>query len=33
MYYDKDGLGGTAQVQIALLSTKPVLDASDFILI
>ena len=33
VYYDKDGLGGTAQVQIALLSTKPVLDASDFILI
>ena len=33
LYYDKDGLGGTAQVQIALLSTKPVLDASDCILI
>lgn len=33
LYYDKDGLGGAAQVQIALLSTKPVLDAGDLWLV
>lgn len=33
LYYDADGVGGQAQVQIALLSTKPVLDAGDFVLI
>ena len=33
LYYDADGSGGAAQVQIALLSTRPVLDAGDFLLI
>ena len=33
LFYDPDGVGGSAQVQIAVLSTKPVLDASDIILI
>ena len=33
LYYDANGVGGAAQIQIALLSTKPVLDASDFLLI
>ena len=33
LYYDKDGVGSTAAVQIALLSTKPVLDAGDFWLV
>ena len=31
--YDPDGVGGQAQIQIASLSTKPVLDAADFLLI
>lgn len=33
LFYDGDGAGGAAQVQIAVLSTKPVLDAGDFALI
>ncbi len=33
LFYDADGVGGVAQVQIAALSTKPVLDAGDFVLI
>ncbi len=33
LYYDANGVGGAAQVQIALFSTKPVLDANDFLLI
>ncbi|MDF8333675.1 calcium-binding protein [Novosphingobium cyanobacteriorum] len=33
LYYDADGVGGQSQVQIALLSTRPVLDAADFVLI
>lgn len=33
LYYDPDGVGGIAQIQIGLLSTKPVLAASSFILI
>ncbi len=33
LYYDADGLGGAAQVQIALLSGKPVIDAGDIVLI
>lgn len=33
LYYDRDGAGGQAQVQIALLTGKPALDASDFVLI
>lgn len=33
LFYDADGQGGVAQVQIAVFSTKPLLDASDFILI
>lgn len=32
LFYDPDGAGGAAQVQIALLSTKPALDASDILL-
>ena len=32
LYYDADGLGGAAQIQIALLTLRPVLDAADFIL-
>lgn len=31
--YDPDGVGGQAQIQIASLSTKPILDAADFLLI
>ncbi|MCG7391807.1 calcium-binding protein [Microvirga sp. ACRRW] len=31
--FDEDGTGGAAAIQLALLSTKPVLTASDFILI
>ena len=30
LYYDADGAGGAAMVQIALLSTRPVLGATDF---
>ncbi len=33
LYYDADGLGGAAQVQIALLSGKPLIDAGDIVLI
>ncbi|NML96168.1 beta strand repeat-containing protein [Novosphingobium olei] len=33
LFYDADGVGGQAQIQIALLSTKPVLDSADFLLI
>jgi Ca2+-binding RTX toxin-like protein len=33
LYYDADGAGGSAQLQIALLSTKPVLDATDIFLL
>jgi serralysin len=33
LFYDADGTGGTAQIQIALLSTKPTLDATDFVLV
>jgi len=33
LYYDADGRGGAAQVLIAVLSTKPALDADDFALI
>jgi hypothetical protein len=33
LYYDADGRGGAAQVLIAVLSTKPALDAEDFALI
>jgi len=33
LYYDADGAGGAAQVQIAALTTKPPLDAFDFALI
>ena len=33
LFYDVDGAGGAAQVQIALLSTRPALDASDFVLV
>ncbi|MGV3511302.1 MAG: beta strand repeat-containing protein [Novosphingobium sp.] len=33
LFYDADGQGGLAQVQIAVFSTKPLLDATDFILI
>jgi VCBS repeat-containing protein len=33
LYYDADGHGGAAQVQIAVLSTKPIMDAHDFMLI
>ncbi|CAH0350277.1 calcium-binding protein [Sphingobium sp. CECT 9361] len=32
LYYDPDGVGGEAQIQIALLSNKPTLSASDFLL-
>lgn len=33
LYYDADGAGGTAQVQIALLSTRPALSPADFVLV
>ena len=33
LFYDADGQGGVAQVQIAVFSSKPLLDATDFILI
>lgn len=33
LYYDADGAGGAAQVQIALLSTRPMLSASDLLLV
>lgn len=33
LFYDGDGAGGAAQVQIALLSTKPLLSAADFLLL
>ncbi len=33
LYYDADGLGGAAQIQIALLSGKPAIDAGDIVLI
>lgn len=33
LYYDADGAGGAAQVLVAVLSTKPVLSAADFLLI
>ena len=33
LYYDDDGSGAHAQVQIALLTTKPVLDATDIVLL
>ncbi|WP_157218518.1 beta strand repeat-containing protein [Flavisphingomonas formosensis] len=33
LYYDPDGVGGQAQIQIALLSTKPVLTADHFTII
>jgi Ca2+-binding RTX toxin-like protein len=32
LYYDPDGVGGQAQIQIALLSTKPALTAASFTL-
>jgi Ca2+-binding RTX toxin-like protein len=32
LYYDADGVGGAAQVEIAVLSNKPALGASDFLL-
>lgn len=33
LYYDADGAGGAAQVLVAVLSTKPVISAADFMLI
>ncbi len=33
LYYDADGVGGAAQVQIALLANKPALSAADFLLL
>jgi VCBS repeat-containing protein len=33
LWYDPDGVGGAAQIQIGLLSTRPTLTASDFFLI
>lgn len=33
LYYDVDGVGGEAQVQIALFSTRPVLTIDDFLLV
>lgn len=30
LFYDADGLGGAAQVNFAVLSTKPTVTASDF---
>jgi Ca2+-binding RTX toxin-like protein len=33
LFYDADGLGGAAQIQIAQLTARPIIDASDFILI
>jgi Ca2+-binding RTX toxin-like protein len=33
LYYDADGVGGQAQVQVALLSDKPALDAGAFFVI
>ncbi|WP_408586891.1 beta strand repeat-containing protein [Novosphingobium sp.] len=33
LFYDADGVGGAAQVQIAMLMGKPVLSASDFVVI
>lgn len=33
LFYDADGAGGAAQVQIAMLMGKPVLSASDFVVI
>jgi Ca2+-binding RTX toxin-like protein len=33
LYYDVDGAGGAAQMQIAALSTKPMLDALDIVLV
>jgi len=33
LYYDADGVGGTAQIQIAALSGRPLLDAMDFVLL
>ncbi|UVO51672.1 tandem-95 repeat protein [Sphingomonas sp. SUN019] len=33
LWYDPDGVGGVAQIQIGLLSTRPTLTAADFLLI
>jgi len=33
LYYDPDGLGGAAQVLVAMLTTRPVLSAADFLLL
>lgn len=33
LFYDADGAGGVAQVQIAVLITKPALDAADIVLV
>lgn len=33
LYYDPDGVGGAAQVQVALFTTKPLIDAGDIMLI
>ena len=33
LYYDADGAGGQAQVQIAVFSTKPVIDFHDIVVI
>lgn len=33
LFYDPDGVGGAAQVQVALLSTKPAIDAGDIWLV
>lgn len=33
LYYDRDGVGGAAQIQIAMLANHPVLEAQDILLI
>ena len=33
LFYDADGLGGLAQIQIAQLNARPMIDANDFVLI
>jgi Ca2+-binding RTX toxin-like protein len=33
LFYDSDGSGVQAQVQIAVFTAKPLLDAGDFVLI
>ncbi len=33
LYYDRDGTGGSARVQFAVLTNKPVIGADDFLVV